>query len=155
MAVTFLKAKTPFVLIDGVLEFLYVENKGAAFGILYGRQYLFVALAAAVSLFLFAYFLRMPCSKRLLPFRVILICITAGALGNCIDRLRLGYVIDFIYFMPIDFPVFNFADILVTCSAFMMVVLLVFVYREEELSGMPLLGGGDAAGAPEDGDDAD
>ena len=72
---------------------------------------------------------------------LLVIGIIAGALGNWIDRLRQGYVVDFIYFKPIDFPVFNVADIYVTCSAFLIIFLLIFYYTEEEAAGIPFLGG--------------
>ena len=61
-------------------------------------------------------------------------------MGNWIDRVRQGYVVDFIYFKPIDFPVFNVADIYVTCAAFGMIFLLLFYYTEEEANEIPLLG---------------
>ena len=57
----------------------------------------------------------------------------AGAYGNFIDRLRLGYVIDFFYFKLIDFPVFNVADIYVTVSTIVFCLLLFFYYKEEDL----------------------
>ena len=57
----------------------------------------------------------------------------AGAYGNFIDRLRLGYVIDFFYFNLIDFPVFNVADIYVTVSTIVFCLLLFFYYKEEDL----------------------
>ena len=57
----------------------------------------------------------------------------AGALGNLIDRMRYSYVVDFIYFKPIDFPVFNVADIYITCSCVVLALLFLFFYREEEL----------------------
>ena len=54
-------------------------------------------------------------------------------MGNFIDRLLNGYVVDFIYFKPIDFPVFNVADIYVTCSAFALIYLVMFRYTDEDL----------------------
>ena len=59
--------------------------------------------------------------------------IVSGALGNLIDRVRLGYVVDFFYFELIDFPVFNVADIFVTVSAVLLAVLLLLYYKEEDL----------------------
>ena len=58
----------------------------------------------------------------------------AGAMGNFIDRVFRGYVVDFIYFSLIDFPTFNVADIYVTVAAFMLVVLILFFYQEEDLN---------------------
>jgi signal peptidase II len=63
---------------------------------------------------------------------VILIAFLAGAIGNCIDRVARGYVVDFFYFCLIDFPIFNVADIYVTLSAFFMLVLGLFYYKEDD-----------------------
>ena len=59
--------------------------------------------------------------------------IFAGALGNFIDRVIRNYVVDFIYFKPINFPIFNFADICVTVGTFVLFLCLIFVYKENEL----------------------
>ena len=60
--------------------------------------------------------------------------IAAGAIGNMIDRIRFDYVVDFIYFVLINFPIFNVADIYVTVSTVALVVLLLFVYKENDLN---------------------
>ena len=57
----------------------------------------------------------------------------AGAFGNCIDRIRLNYVVDFFYFKLIDFPIFNMADIYVTVSAVALILLVFIYYKEEDL----------------------
>jgi signal peptidase II len=62
-----------------------------------------------------------------------LVFIAAGAIGNLIDRVRLDYVVDFFYFSLINFPIFNVADIYVTFAAVVLVILLLFVYKEEDL----------------------
>ena len=60
--------------------------------------------------------------------------IAAGAIGNMIDRIRLNYVVDFIYFVLINFPIFNVADMYVTISTAVLVIMLLFVYKENDLS---------------------
>ncbi|MBQ9420702.1 MAG: signal peptidase II [Lachnospiraceae bacterium] len=140
LAVVHLKGQMAVSLIRDILELLYVENMGAAFGIMNGMRLIFVLLPPVVSAVLIYVYLRMPAGRRFLPARICCIGIIAGALGNWIDRLRQGYVVDFIYFKPIDFPVFNVADIYVTCSAFLIIFLLIFYYKEEEISQIPLLG---------------
>ena len=60
--------------------------------------------------------------------------ICSGALGNFIDRIAHRYVVDFFYFELIDFPVFNVADIYVTVSAVLLILLILFYYKEDELS---------------------
>lgn len=67
------------------------------------------------------------------PLYVTLVVLLAGALGNFYDRLFQGYVIDFIYFSLIDFPVFNVADIYVTLSVIVLIVMVLFVYKGDEL----------------------
>ena len=76
----------------------------------------------------------MPVNKKLQSLRIILIFISAGAAGNLIDRFFLGYVRDFIYFSLIDFPVFNVADIYVTCAVALLIILILFYYKEEDFS---------------------
>ena len=81
------------------------------------------------------FFLKLPADKpKYLWLQIICILIFAGAIGNYIDRIRLHYVIDFIYFSLINFPVFNVADIYVTVATFLLVILLIFYYKEEELT---------------------
>ena len=63
----------------------------------------------------------------------ILIFFAAGAIGNFIDRVSLNYVVDFLYFKLINFPIFNVADIYVTCSAFVIIVLGIFYYKDEDI----------------------
>ena len=103
-------------LIPGVLGLTYVENTGAAFSMLAGHTTLLsvgtllVLLAGAVLLFL-GYF------KRLFA-DICAVMILAGGLGNLIDRFAHGYVVDYIETLFVDFPVYNFADILVVVGVF-------------------------------------
>ena len=69
-----------------------------------------------------------------MALRFLCVLVSAGALGNLIDRACLIYVRDFIYFVLIDFPIFNIADIYVTVSAFLMFILVFFYYKEEDFS---------------------
>ena len=65
---------------------------------------------------------------------VCLMMVSAGAVGNMIDRIGQGYVVDFLYFKLINFPIFNVADCYVTISAFLLILLVFFYYREEEMA---------------------
>lgn len=128
-----LKGKDPIVLIENILEFRYLENRGAAFGILQNQLWFFVIITVFVLVALILVVKRMPDNKRFLWLRICIYLIGAGAVGNMIDRVFRRYVVDFIYFKLIDFPIFNVADIYVTCAAFLMVVLVMFYYKDEEL----------------------
>lgn len=133
LAVTHLKDSPAFVLIDNVFELNYLENRGAAFGLLQNRQIFFVCVAILIFAFILYCYVRIPKTGRYLPLRLCGIFIVAGAAGNLIDRIRLGYVVDFFYFRLIDFPVFNVADIYVTVSFAVLLILIFFRYKEEEL----------------------
>ena len=69
----------------------------------------------------------------MIPLDLILIFLMAGAVGNLIDRASQQYVVDFLYFKLIDFPIFNVADIYVTCSAIALMILGVFYYKDEDV----------------------
>lgn len=131
-AVNELKGQKPFVIIDGVFEFYYLENTGTAWGMFAGGRYIFLVLTVVILAVLCFFVLKMPLTKRYIPLHIVMILIASGALGNFIDRLALGYVRDFIYFKLIDFPIFNVADIYVTISIFALIVMIMFVYEEED-----------------------
>ena len=67
-------------------------------------------------------------------FRICLIVLISGAIGNMIDRVKLGYVIDFFSFDLIDFPVFNVADIYIVCSMFVIFFLILFKFKDDDLT---------------------
>lgn len=100
--------------IPGVLGLEFVANRGAAFGLGEGMGWMFVLLAVAVTAFVLFYLLRAPKISR---FEVIgMGMVVGGAVGNAIDRLFFGFVTDFFATRFIDFPVFNVADIGITCG---------------------------------------
>ena len=134
MAVDALKGKAPFEIISVVFEFYYLENKGAAWGVMSGARIFFLVLTVVIVALIIYVSAKMPHNKRMLPLRIVLIVLSAGAIGNFIDRLYLGYVRDFIYFKLINFPIFNVADIYVTVSVIVFAILILFVYKEEEFS---------------------
>lgn len=130
-AILTLKGKEALSLIPGKLELLYVENRGAAFGMLQNRQWLFLLIGLFV-LGAIVYFLPRLSPQRYAPLRFCVYLIAAGATGNMIDRVFRGYVVDFIYFTWIDFPVFNVADIYVSVAAAFLLFLILFRYKEED-----------------------
>lgn len=119
-------------LIKSVLSLTYVENRGSAFGMMQGQFVIFYIITALMLAAVVFVFLRTPCTKRYIPIFSVAVILTAGALGNCYDRIVRGYVIDMIYFEPIDFPVFNVADIYVTVACFLLVIFFFFVYKDED-----------------------
>lgn len=134
LAVLHLKNQESIVLIPGVFQLQYLENHGAAFGILQGQQWIFflmtiVYLVAAVWIYL-----RIPKTKKYFPLHMIAVVLTAGALGNFIDRISQGYVVDFFYFSLIDFPIFNVADIYVVLSFIGLAICILFVYKDEDFA---------------------
>ena len=124
----------PVPLIPGVLEFLRIENRGAAFGILHGRMEFFYLITAVVAAGIIYVIFKLPEERKFLPLLVTLAFLLAGAAGNLIDRAFRQSVVDFIYFKPIDFPVFNVADIYVTCSTFALVLLILRFYEDEDFA---------------------
>lgn len=120
-------------IIKGVLEFYYIENRGAAFGIFQNGTAILSAISLIAVIALIIAYLRIPDGPKYLPLRLIAVFLCAGAAGNLIDRITLHYVRDFIYFSLIDFPVFNVADIYVTVSVFFLILLILFYYKDEDL----------------------
>ena len=129
-----LKGNAPFVIWDGVFELYYSENRGAAFGIMQGKQFFFFLIAAAVIIMAGWLLYKMPAEKKYLPLTGCLFLLVSGAAGNLIDRLSQGYVVDFLYFKLIDFPIFNVADCYVVVSTALLMILFFFYYSEEDLS---------------------
>lgn len=132
LAVTHLKNKPSKLIIPKVLQFTYVENRGAAFGIFQGRRFLLVILVGLI-LAAMVYFLL---SGRIENNFITLMAsgIIAGGLGNLIDRILYGYVIDFIDVTPLfSFPVFNFADCCVVVSS-VLILLYLFIRGDDLLA---------------------
>lgn len=133
LAILHLKDKPSISVIPGVLELTYLENRGAAFGILQEKRAFFIFMAVFILLIIFYIFIYMPRQHRYTPLNVLLVFVAAGAVGNLLDRVRYNYVVDFISFVLIRFPIFNVADIYVTASMILLIILLLFYYKEDEL----------------------
>ena len=117
----------PFI--PGFLGFTYVQNFGAAFSSFQGQQWLFLAIFAALTVGIVWEYFKSP-----MPFskfeRWCIAAIYAGGLGNMIDRVRLGYVVDMIETLFMDFPVFNVADCFITCGCFALLGSLILCNKE-------------------------
>ena len=116
-------------IIDGFFNLTYVENRGAAFGLFQDKQMVFVLVALVVVIVGLGYIHKSNITKMA---KVSIALIIAGAVGNVIDRARLGYVIDFFDFRFIWSYVFNFADILVVVGTIILAVYILFFYKEYE-----------------------
>ena len=116
-------------LLDGVLHLTYVENRGMAFGMMQGQKWLLIWVTALVLLVLIAGIIMGKIRKPATLFTTAVII--GGGIGNLIDRVYRGYVVDYIDVRIINFAVFNFADICVTCgTAVLLMILFVEMLRE-------------------------
>lgn len=131
-AINELKGKPSMVWIKGVFELQYLENRGAAFGLMQNQRWLFLLCVVVVLAAAGYFYYRLPADKRYVPLRLIAVALAAGALGNAVDRIFRGFVVDFFYFSLINFPVFNVADIYVTVSMACFLLLFFFYYKEED-----------------------
>ncbi len=127
---------------EGVFELTHIRNEGMAWGLLQNQQILFIALTP-VALFVFAYFyFRAPFTKRFIPIRIAELLLAGGAIGNLVDRifrgevLFKGNVVDMFYVKLINFPVFNVADSYITIACVLLVVLVLFYYKDDEFNQM-------------------
>lgn len=131
LAVAYLQ-DAPVALWDGVFELHYVENDGVAWGLFGGETFRWVLVAVTSLLMIGLLVLLMVRKYRRGMFcSVALILIVAGGIGNLIDRVMNGYVVDFLYVRLIDFPVFNVADCFVVIGALMLIVYLLFLSDEK------------------------
>ena len=115
--------------IPGLINLTYVQNTGAAFSAFRGMQWLFALIFAVFTVvWIWEYF------KKQMPFsafeRWCIAAVYGGGLGNMIDRVRFGYVVDMIETQFIEFPVFNVADCFITCGCIAMMVSLIFFNKE-------------------------
>ncbi len=121
------------VIIPGVLQYSYVENTGAAFGMLSKNTILLgcfsVVMSAVFIFFLVKY--RKSLSKL---SRISLALIISGAIGNAIDRIMRGFVIDFIELLFVNFAIFNIADICITMGAIFLGISIIFIERHKASS---------------------
>lgn len=126
----------PCVIWEGVFELHYTRNKGAAFGILQDQRLFFILSTSVILLLVIYAFMRIPTTRRYLPMNAVAVLIFAGAVGNFLDRLRLEYVIDFLYFKLIDYPIFNVADCYISVGCFGFALLVFFYYKDDDFQFM-------------------
>ena len=118
-------------LIPGILSFTYHENRGAVWGIMQGQIPVLIVTTVIILTVVLWIYSRIPDTKKYRWLHFIAVLVIAGAIGNFIDRLFRHYVVDFIYFELIDFPIFNVADMYVVIAAFLLIFVSVFIYKED------------------------
>ena len=129
-----LKGNEPFVLIKNVFELRYLENRGAAFSIFENKQTFFLVVTCIFIIVMIYAIIKLPLEKKYNIFEIVLVFLVSGAIGNMIDRIIQGYVVDYFYFSLIDFPIFNVADIYVSVGCVVFAIILLFVFKEEDLN---------------------
>lgn len=134
VAVVHLKNKKPISFLGDRFELFYLENHGAAWGILAGKTGVLITITVVVLAVLCVLYDKIPTGKHYLLLKLCMMLIVSGAVGNMIDRCIYQYVIDFLYVKMIDFPVFNVADIYVTVGAFLLVYAILFIYEDNDFS---------------------
>ncbi len=120
------------VIWKNVFEIHYIQNPGAAWGLFENKQILFILCTVIVLGAGIMFFVRCTKKNVFKDIRFLIVLILSGAAGNMIDRIRYQYVIDFLYFKWIDFPVFNIADCYVTVGFILLIILILFKYKDED-----------------------
>lgn len=133
LAILHLKDQPAYVLIDGVLELQYLENRGSAFGMLQNQKFFILFVGVVFMAVILFFMFKLPESKKYNKVHVLLSVIVAGGIGNMIDRVRFDFVVDFISFVLINYPIFNVADIYIVVATIVLFALFVFVFKEQDL----------------------
>jgi signal peptidase II len=110
----------------------YLENRGAAFGMLQNQRIFLVSLTVLILAAVLIFYMKLPSKPKLTPLRCSAVLLAAGAVGNLSDRIVRGYVIDFFYVKIINFPIFNVADCYVVVAAILTALLIGFYYKDED-----------------------
>ena len=131
MVLLHIKPVKSIPLIPDILSLTYHENRGAVWGIMQGQIPILIVTTMIILAVVFWIYSRIPNTKKYLWLRMIAILVVAGAIGNFIDRIVRHYVVDFIYFELIDFPIFNVGDSYVVIAAFLLILVSIFVYKED------------------------
>ena len=129
LAVIGLKTIDELPVLGEILVLKYCENTGAAFSMFQGNEFILIGITSLCLIVGLVVILSGKIKNNLLLYTVA--TVVAGGLGNLIDRIFLGYVVDFIYIKIIDFAIFNFADICVTLGGITMIACVVFSEKDK------------------------
>jgi len=127
-----LMGRADMVMIPNLLSLTYHRNWGAAFGFFQGGRWFFLVFAVIIMIVIAVYYVKLPVGRVYSFVRLALLLIAAGGIGNSIDRLMSGYVVDFLRFDFINFPIFNVADIYVVTGTILLGMLTIFFIKDDE-----------------------
>lgn len=113
---------TPITVIPHIIELRYLENRGAAFGIMQNNKIFLVIIPIVIVIGLIIFYNKLGNSKYEKLNKIALVLIIAGAIGNLIDRIIRGYVVDMFNFLFMNFAIFNVADILVVVGTILLII---------------------------------
>lgn len=133
LAIVKLKDQQPFVLWKDVLELRYLENRGSAFGLLMNQKFFILFVGFIFMAVILFFLIKLPKTRKYYVVHMALSAVVAGGLGNMIDRFRFDYVVDFIFFVLINFPIFNVADCYIVVFTILLFFLFLFYYKEDDL----------------------
>lgn len=128
-----LKPIQNMTLVEGFLDLTFVENRGVAFGMFSGQRWFILVLTGLIAGVLVYFYRTLPKKAEYIPVRAALLLVLSGAIGNIIDRVFRGYVVDFFEFTFFDWPVFNVADIYVVVGVILLIFLILFVVKDEDM----------------------
>ncbi len=134
LAITNLQGKGAYTLIKGILELQFFSNTGIAWSMLEGQSFFILFIGIVFLVVIMFFIIKLPDNKKFSLVYILGGLLTGGAIGNMIDRFRLGYVVDFISFILIDFPIFNVADMCIVVSVILLAIMFLFVFKEEDLA---------------------
>lgn len=121
-----------FVIIKDILEITYIQNTGGALGILNNQRFFFIFISVLFICLIIFFMLAMPNERKFHSLHIWLSFILAGTIGNAMDRIIYGYVIDIIYISKINFPVFNLSDIFMSLGTIFLVIIVLFKLKEKD-----------------------
>ena len=126
--IKWLKPIGTITVVEGIFDLNYVENRGAAFGIMQNQRWIFICLTIIITLALIFYKAKYKPKDKVLNTSICLL--VSGAIGNLIDRIFRGYVVDMLEVTFINYPVFNVADCFVVIGAVLLSIYILFIYKD-------------------------
>lgn len=131
-AFTSLQPQNTIPIIENVFHLTYIENRGAAFSLFarFDSRWIFVALAVVITIAIFSVMRKDLIQTKLGCWSLVMVA--AGALGNAIDRVIRGFVVDMFDFRLIHFPVFNVADIFICVGGVLFILYFVFQHKDKD-----------------------